>query len=70
MAHLEFGPRLLDRMMEHLSEIAEKDKPERMEGRRLVTLIKPIKRAAINKKPETGNQRQEIVNTEQETKKH
>lgn len=45
MAHLEFGPRLLDRIMEILSGIAEKDKPERMEGRRLVTLIKPIKGA-------------------------
>ena len=54
MAHLEFGPRLLDRIMTDLTNLAEKDRPERMEGRRLVTVIKPVKGAHI-KQEAKGN---------------
>lgn len=42
MAHTEFGPRLLGRIMELLPE-AEKERPERFEGRRLVTFVKSTK---------------------------
>lgn len=76
MAHLEFGPRLLDRIMELLSGIAEKDKPERMEGRRLVTVIKPAKGTNINQKQENLNNKQsfsankqQVVNIKPETEK-
>lgn len=47
MAHTEFGPKLLERIMVSLDDIGEKDRPERFEGRRFVTIVKPIK------KPET-----------------
>lgn len=53
MAHQEFGPKLLERIMTELSGLAEKDRPERMEGRRFVTVIKPVKGATLNIKPET-----------------
>lgn len=37
--------------MVELSGLAEIDRPERMEGRRFVTVLKPAKGAPINKKP-------------------
>ena len=44
MTHTEFGPKLLEKIMSTFSEIAEKDRPETMMGRRLITIIKPIKK--------------------------
>ena len=63
MAHLEFGPRLLDRIMTDLTNLAEKDRPERMEGRRLVTVIKPTKGAHIRQ--EVGNNKSATENPAQ-----
>ena len=63
MAHLEFGPRLLDRIMTDLTNLAEKDRPERMEGRRLVTVIKPTKGAHI--KQESKSNKLETENSTQ-----
>lgn len=43
MAHTEFGPKLLSRILENLKGIAEKDRPEKFEGRQLVTIVRPAK---------------------------
>lgn len=48
MAHQEFGPKLLEKIMARVS--AEKDRQERMEGRRLTTVVRPAK----NKPKEEG----------------
>lgn len=61
MAHQEFGPKLLSRIMEELSGLAEKDRPERMEGRRFVTVIRPVK--GTQPKQDTGNDNKEKVET-------
>lgn len=53
MAHTEFGPRLLGRIMALLPE-AEKERPERFEGRRLVTFVKGTKSTKHDK---TENQK-------------
>lgn len=43
MAHTEFGPKLLLRIMAELASVAEKEREEKFEGRRLVTTLKPVK---------------------------
>ncbi len=43
MAHQEFGPKLLERIMDEIE--AEKERPERMEGRRLNTLVRAAKKS-------------------------
>lgn len=67
MAHQEFGPKLLERVMDELLGLAEKDRPERMEGRRFVTVIKPVKGAPIKQqeeekaKPESIDDRKQAI---------
>lgn len=53
MAHQEFGPKLLDRILVELATIAEKEREGRFEGRRFVTYIRPTKGKA---KQETEKQ--------------
>ncbi|MEK7581705.1 MAG: translation initiation factor IF-3 [Patescibacteria group bacterium] len=43
MAHTEFGPRLLERILGLLNGMAELDRPGRFEGRRFVSTLKPNK---------------------------
>lgn len=43
MAHTEFGPKLLEKILTELGEIAEQDREARFEGRRYVTIVKPKK---------------------------
>ena len=59
MAHQEFGPKLLQKIMGYLVGIAEKDREARFEGRRFVTMIKGIKVQAKRKESqnETENQK-------------
>lgn len=45
MAHQEFGPKLLERLMETLGPLAEQDRAARMEGRRFVSIVRPTKEA-------------------------
>lgn len=56
MAHTEFGPKLLSRIMTELNNIAELDREPRFEGRRFVTMVKPKK----------GIQKQQVQKTEEE----
>lgn len=70
MAHQEFGPKLLERIMSELAGLAEKDRPERMEGRRFVTVIKPVKGAQIKQESteaETKNENTSVDNNQQST---
>lgn len=56
MAHQEFGPKLLERLMTELDNQVTQERPARMEGRRYVTVIRGIKGAFVkeeNKKEET-----------------
>ena len=64
MAHQEFGPKLLERIMAEID--AEKERPERMEGRRLNTIVRGTKKAQVREeeqKPEP-----ELEKKENETK--
>lgn len=54
MAHQEFGPKLLTRIMSILEEIGQLDREPRFEGRRYVTIVKPIK-GALQKNAEDKN---------------
>ena len=53
MAHTEFGPKLLERILRELSDIAVTEREAKFEGRRFVTIIKPVR--THSKQPETGN---------------
>ena len=48
ITHQEFGHRLLTKIISSLEGIAEKDRPERWEGKRLVTIIRPAKGSQKN----------------------
>jgi translation initiation factor IF-3 len=43
MTHQEIGRRLMDRLVEELKEIAELERPPKMEGYALVTIFMPKK---------------------------
>lgn len=67
MAHQEFGPRLLVKILSSIEEIAQKDREERFEGRRFTTLVRPLKGAS--KKAEIQNNSNETQNQESGSKK-
>lgn len=43
MAHQEFGPKMLDKIMGNLEGLAEQERDARFEGRRYVTVVRPTK---------------------------
>lgn len=55
MAHQEFGPKLLERIMSTLDGIGQLEREPRFEGRRYVTIVRPTKQSKI----ETSSQRPE-----------
>ena len=59
MAHQEFGPKLLARVLKELEEIGQQDRQERFEGRRFVTVVRPVKKQAKQEKQETGETKKE-----------
>lgn len=63
MAHQEFGPKLLVRIMTELEGLAETDRPARMEGRRYVSFVKPVKGAVKQDKKEKPKEK-----TDEQTK--
>lgn len=56
MAHTEFGPKLLDRILATLAGIGEKDRDARWEGRRYVSILKPTKEAVQKAAQERSRQ--------------
>ena len=52
MAHQEFGPKMLSKIMGNLEGMAEQEREARFEGRRYVTVVRPTKGAI---KQETEN---------------
>lgn len=63
MAHQEFGPKLLERIMAQID--AEKERPERMEGRRLNTIVRGTKKAQARE--EEQKQEPSVEKKENET---
>ena len=57
MAHQEFGPKLLERIMSSLEGTAQKEREPRFEGKRFATIIKPIKGHHEAKNEKSGNQK-------------
>lgn len=55
MAHTEFGPKLLEKILFELSEIAEQDREARFEGRRYVTIVKPKKGVVQKRHSQEGS---------------
>ena len=60
MAHQEFGPKMLGRIMSLLEGLAQKEREPRFEGRRYVTIVKPT-RGTI--KQEAGDKKQKADET-------
>ncbi len=59
MAHTELGRRLLDRLTEDLKELATVDAYPKLDGRNMVMVMAPVKRAAVREEhheapPERG----------------
>ncbi|MDP2632511.1 MAG: translation initiation factor IF-3 [Candidatus Curtissbacteria bacterium] len=64
MAHQEFGPKMLDKIMSNLEGLAEQERDARFEGRRYVTVVRPTKgtvKQEVNDQLETGNKKQETT---------
>lgn len=59
MTHTEFGPKVLARIMALLDGKAVQDKPERMEGKRFVTVLKAAKNQAKKSEQSQISQNQE-----------
>ena len=55
MAHQEFGPKMLKRILTDLEGIAEQEREARFEGRRYVTFVKPVKGAKDETKKQEGS---------------
>lgn len=56
MAHQEFGPKMLSRILSNLEGTGQQERDARFEGRRYVTFVKPTKGTI---KLQTGNPKQE-----------
>lgn len=56
MAHQEFGPKMLSRILSDLEGTAEQEREARFEGRRYVTFVKPVKGAIKLETDETKKQ--------------
>ena len=67
MAHQEFGPKLLDRILAELESIAEKERDGRFEGRRFVSYLKPRRE---NRQETRGSEKekQDTSNSKKQTK--
>lgn len=66
MAHKEFGPKVLSRILEELEGSAAQDRQERFEGRRFTTLLRPVRKQV---KQETETNKLETINKKPETVK-
>lgn len=63
MAHQEFGPRLLTRIMSTLEGMGKLDREPRFEGRRYITIVKPEK-GAVKQANENQNKNQKSSSQE------
>lgn len=60
MAHTEFGPKLLEKILSELGENVQKERDSKFHGRRYVTIIKPVKTSQNKRgttKDETKNKK-------------
>lgn len=65
MAHQEFGPKLLERILKELEGLAQMERPARMEGRRFVSTIRgakgTIKKAQKNEQTKNEKSSEQTV---------
>jgi translation initiation factor IF-3 len=52
MAHTELGRKLLDRLAGDLQELATVDAYPKLDGRNMVMVLAPVKRAAVKERPD------------------
>jgi translation initiation factor IF-3 len=55
MAHTELGRKLLDRLAGDLSELATVDAYPKLDGRNMVMVLAPVKRAAVKERSDEAN---------------
>jgi translation initiation factor IF-3 len=60
MAHTELGRKLLDRLAGDLKELATVDAYPKLDGRNMVMVLAPVKRAAVKEKPEEAEATGEV----------
>lgn len=65
MAHQEFGPKLLGRIMSTLVGLGVQEREPRFEGRRYVTIVKPMKGKISNESKDQKSSSQKISNNRQ-----
>lgn len=63
MAHQEFGPKLLEKIMTALEGLAQIERPPRMEGRRFVSTVRGTKKSQ-SEKPEVKETKNEQTKDE------
>jgi len=68
MAHQEFGPKVLEKILAQLGDLAQKDREARFEGRRFTTVIRPGK--VIQKPKEQSENKQTPEQNKSEDKKY
>ena len=56
MAHTEFGPKLLEKVLYLLEGTAVQDKEARFQGRRFITVLKPIKGKSTQEPSKTNHE--------------
>jgi translation initiation factor IF-3 len=62
MAHTELGQRILDRLVEDLDGMATVEQPSKLDGRNMVMVLAPTKKAPARQKPEEGaGEREEVT---------
>jgi translation initiation factor IF-3 len=61
MSHQEFGMRQLERVKADLEEIGVVEQMPKMEGRQMVMVIAPVKKAPVGAKPKTKDEQNETA---------
>jgi translation initiation factor IF-3 len=57
MAHTELGKRILDRLIEDLDGLATVDQPSKLDGRNMVMVLAPTKRAPVRERSAAAERR-------------
>ena len=61
LSHQEFGMRQLERVKADLEDIGSVEQMPKMEGRQMVMVIAPVKKAAVGTKPKTKEEQSETA---------
>jgi len=69
MAHQEFGPKLLEKIMATLDGLGQIERPPRMEGRRFVSIVRGTKKSLFQNE-KVSSQKPEVKETKNEQTKN